>query len=312
VEEILDFLDDDIMIRGTIYGLAAAAIWGGMYVVSDVVLVTIPPFTLLTIRLVLGAAVLALILWRSGLTLPDWRGARSLLGVGMLGFGLSIGMQFVGTDKSTAINGSLVTTSSPAFILLFAVLILREKPTLRHVGAVALATLGVVVIVNPMTADFGSETFIGDVALTVAAVTWALYSVLVRQVSARFDTLVVTLLAFLGGLFVSIPAMAVELSVRPVGVINGGIVAGVLYLGVISTAVAMWLWNRAFALVDASIAALFFFTQPLVGALLSVFFLGQRMTLNLWVGGVLVVAGVLLSLSPRRQNGPDEPGPRPG
>jgi len=305
VEEILDFLDDDTMIRGTIYGLAAAAIWGGMYVVSDVVLATIPPFTLLTIRLVLGAAVLALILWRSGLPLPDWRGARPLLGVGMLGFGLSIGMQFVGTDKSTAINGSLVTTSSPAFILLFAVLILREKPTLRHVGAVALATLGVVVIVNPMTADFGSETFIGDVALTVAAVTWALYSVLVRQVSARFDTLVVTLLAFLGGLFVSIPAMAVELSVRPVGAINGGILAGVLYLGVISTAVAMWLWNRAFALVDASIAALFFFTQPLVGALLSVFFLGQRMTLNLWVGGVLVVAGVLLSLSPRRQNGPE-------
>ncbi len=294
------------MIRGTIYGLAAAAIWGGMYVVSDVVLVTIPPFTLLTIRLVLGAAVLALILWRSGMPLPDWRGARPLLAVGMLGFGLSIGMQFVGTDKSTAINGSLVTTSSPAFIVLFAVLILREKPMLRHIGAVALATLGVLVIINPLEADFGSDTFIGDVALSVAAVTWALYSVLVRRVSARFDTLVVTLLAFLGGMLVAVPAMVVELTVRPVGAIDGGIILGVLYLGVVSTAGAMWLWNRAFALVDASIAALFFFTQPVVGALLSVFFLGQRMTLNLWVGGVLVVIGVLLSLSSNNRNGSGE------
>ncbi len=151
-----------------------------------------------------------------------------------------------------------------------------------------------------------SDTFIGDVALSVAAVTWALYSVLVRRVSARFVTLVVTLLAFLGGMLVAVPAMVVELTVRPVGAIDGGIILGVLYLGVVSTAGAMWLWNRAFALVDASIAALFFFTQPVVGALLSVFFLGQRMTLNLWVGGVLVVIGVLLSLSSSSRNGSGE------
>ena len=44
----------DIMLRGAIYGLTAAGIWGGMYVVSDIVLETIPPFTLLTIRLLLG------------------------------------------------------------------------------------------------------------------------------------------------------------------------------------------------------------------------------------------------------------------
>ncbi|MCA9906505.1 MAG: EamA family transporter, partial [Anaerolineae bacterium] len=47
---------------GILYGLLAAAIWGGMYVVSDVVLRVIPPFTLLTIRLILGGLVLALIL----------------------------------------------------------------------------------------------------------------------------------------------------------------------------------------------------------------------------------------------------------
>src|SRR5260370_26249073 len=42
--------------RGAIYGITAAAIWGGMYVVSDVVLHVIPPFALLSLRLVIGAA----------------------------------------------------------------------------------------------------------------------------------------------------------------------------------------------------------------------------------------------------------------
>ena len=48
--------------RGILYGLLAAAIWGGMYVVSDGVLRVIPPFTLLTIRLLLGVVTLALLL----------------------------------------------------------------------------------------------------------------------------------------------------------------------------------------------------------------------------------------------------------
>jgi drug/metabolite transporter (DMT)-like permease len=286
-------------VRGVIYGLLAAAIWGGMYVVSDTVLKIIPPFTLLTMRLIMGAVVLALIVWRANLLPPLPRAQiLRLIGVGFLGFGISVGAQFVGTDKSTAVNGSLVTSASPAFILIFAALILREKLTLQRVLAVALATIGVIVIVDPANANFGSETFQGDVALAIAAITWGLYSVLVRQVSAKLDTIIVTLFAFLGGMILTLPAAALELPARPIGEINVGVVLGVLYLGIVSTAAAMWLWNRAFALLDASLASLCFFAQPLVGAVLGVILLGQEMTVNLWLGSILIGAGVLFSIYP--------------
>lgn len=293
------------MLRGAIYGLTAAAIWGGMYVVSDVVLRTVPPFTLLTIRLFLGLLILAPMVWRqsraANLRLPNSRELLTLLGVGVLGFGVSVGAQFVGTDKSTAINGSLVTSSSPAFILLFAALILREKLSLQRIAAVVLATIGVFIIVDLSKADFNSDTFAGDIALCVAAVTWGLYSVLVRRVSANFDTLVVTTIAFCGGLLLTVPASVVELSSRPIGEITPSTILGILYLGFVSTAGAMWLWNRAFALVDASIASLFFFAQPLVGAFLSVVLLHQQVTANLWIGSILIGAGVLLSIVPNRR-----------
>ena len=67
------------------------------------------------------------------------------LAVGFVGFGVSVGAQFVGTDKSTAVNGSLVTSASPAFILLFAALILREKLTIQRLAAVALGVATLVV-----------------------------------------------------------------------------------------------------------------------------------------------------------------------
>ena len=283
--------------RGAVYGLSAAAIWGGMYVVSDVVLRTVPPFTLLTLRLVLGLAVLLLFLRRlPHLERPRGREALKVLAVGFLGFGISVGAQFVGTDKSTAVNGSLITSAAPAFILIFAALILHEQLTLRRILAVALATVGVIVIIDISQADFGSDTFAGDVALAIAAITWGLYSVLVRLVCQRWDTLVVTVYAFVGGLALVVPAALLELTQRPIGNIDSGTVLGILYLGVVSTAGAMWLWNRAFALVSASIASLFFFAQPLVGAFLGVVLLGQALTPNIILGGVLIALGVLLSV----------------
>jgi drug/metabolite transporter (DMT)-like permease len=285
------------MLRGAIYGLSAAAIWGGMYVVSDVVLPVIPPFFLLTLRLLLGGAVLLVLLSLQRVPIRlDRTQVLRLLGVGLLGFGVSIGAQFVGTDLSTAINGSLVTSASPAFIVLFAAIILRERLTPLRLAAVGLATLGVLVIVDPANADFSSATFQGDIALAIAAVTWALYSVLVRVVSRKTDTLLVTLIAFVGGLFITVPGALIESASRPIGEITPAIILGVLYLGVVSTAGAMWLWNRAFALVDASIASLFFFAQPLVGALLSIVFLGQQPTPNVWIGSAMIVVAVLLAI----------------
>ena len=49
------------VLRGTLYGILAASIWGSMYVVSDVVLQIIPPFTLLSLRILLGLFVLVLL-----------------------------------------------------------------------------------------------------------------------------------------------------------------------------------------------------------------------------------------------------------
>lgn len=288
--------------RGAIYGLGAAAIWGGMYVVSDVVLAIIPPFTLLSLRLAISIALLGVIVWRNGTPRPaSRRDYRRILWAGFVGFGISLGAQFVGTDLSNAVSGTLITSASPAFILIFAVVLLHERLTAVRIAAVALATVGVFIIINPSEADWESSAFLGNLALAVAAMTWGLYSVLVRQLSGRVDTLFFSFLAPVGGLILTLPASAVELQTRPVDTITPVVIAGVLYLGVVSTALAMWMWNRAFALVDASTASLFFFAQPLVGTVLSILLLGQAMTPSLWIGGALIGAGVLLALAGDRR-----------
>jgi drug/metabolite transporter (DMT)-like permease len=288
-------LQNSDSLHGAIYGITAASIWGGMYVVSDVVLRSIPPFTLLTMRLVIGILVLALLpSTRKGLALPRHDVLR-LLGVGIVGFGVSLGAQFVGTQLARAINGAVITSASPAFILLFAWLILREPLTLTRIGAVALASLGVLIVLNLSNFDLSSQTFVGNLALTIAALTWGAYSVLVRRVSSDYPTLIISFYALAGGLIVAVPAALFEIARQPIGPLTFDLVLGILYLGVISTALAMFLWNRAFALVEASMASLFFFAQPLVGVLLATALLQQPITPRLLIGGILIIGGVLLS-----------------
>ncbi|MBX3066617.1 MAG: DMT family transporter [Anaerolineae bacterium] len=286
------------LMRGAFYGIAAAAIWGGMYVVSDQVLNVIPPFALLTLRMAQGLIALGILLALQGkLSLP-LRDVLKLIGVGLIGNGLSLGAQFLGTALSTAANGAVITSASPAFIVFFAWLILREPLTRNRLLAVALASIGVLVILDLSTLDFSSAKLQGNLWLVFAALTWGAFSVLVRKVSANYPSLTITWYGFFGGLIVGIPMGMIELSRQPVVMadITPAIILGILYLGLISTALALYWWNLSFALVPASTASLFFFAQPLVGVLLSAVLLGEPLTAQILIGGALIIGGVLLSL----------------
>ncbi|HSJ85661.1 MAG TPA: DMT family transporter [Anaerolineales bacterium] len=282
-------------ISGLLCGLGAASIWGGMYVVSKVVLEVIPPFTLVTLRLLLGILTLLIVLARRGFPQIAKQQIFRVLGVGFIGYGVSLGLQFLGTKLSTAGNGSLVTSATPAFVLLFAWVILGEEITRWRLIALTLATLGVVAVIDPRSAQINPGMFLGNLILIGAALTWALYSVFVRKVTRDTEVLLFSVLAFLGGLPVTVPLGMWELTTMSIGRISLGVVAGVLFLGIISTALAMVLWNTAFAYVDAGLASLTFFAQPVVGTLLGWLFLGETITSWFLLGGALIGAGLIIS-----------------
>ena len=280
---------------GIISGLTATSIWGAMYVVSKAVMAVIPPFSLLTSRLVLGILTLLIIAVVQKKLSIKKKDFWNIFWVGFIGYGISLGFQFVGTNLSTAANGSLVTSATPAFVLIFAALILREKITPKRLLALIVASLGVLAVIDPRSAQLDSSLFLGNMCLVAAALTWALYSVLIRKITRDVDVLVISLIAFLGGLPTSITASAIEISAQGLGQITPGMVAGILFIGIISTGLAMYLWNTAFALLDASLASLTFFAQPVVGTILGAIFLGEIITPLFLFGGLLIGVGLVIA-----------------
>lgn len=280
---------------GPMYLTLAASIWGGMYVVSKMVLAIIPPLELVWLRYLVALFTLVICGFATG---QSWKLQRKdillISFIGLIGYFISIWAQFAGTQLSSAQMGAMITSATPAFMVLFARVLLKERITFRKGLSVLLATIGVFCIIG--IGNTGNSSQLGGMILGIAALTWALMSVLVKRVPSAYSQLVVTTYAILVATIAMTPLVITQVDVvRFQQVMLQPLVwGGILYLGVVSTAGAFFFWNKGLQMVDATRAGVYFFFQPLVGTLLGYLFLGEQVGIGFWIGTLLILMGVLL------------------
>jgi drug/metabolite transporter (DMT)-like permease len=231
------------------------------------------------------------------ITKQSWHVAKSdwllIILIGLIGNSISIVTQEVGTMLSSAQMGAIITSTTPAFMVLFARIILKEKITAKKTLSIVLATIGVCVIVGNDQIDTSNQ--LGGVSLIFAALTWSLMSVLVKRVPGRYSQIVVTSYSILVAVACLTPFTLGRLTKLDFqAIMQPSIWGGLLYLGVISTACGFLLWNQGMQKLNASSGGLFFFFQPIVGTFLGWLLLGEQIGLSFWMGTTLVFIGVLL------------------
>ena len=279
---------------GPLYLTLAASIWGGLYVVSKVVLEVLPALELVWIRYLVALAALTIFAWIRG---ESWKIPKqawpTVAMVGIVGYFISIWAQFAGTQLSSAQMGAVITAATPAFMVIFARLLLDEAITVKKAISLCLATSGVLCIVG--IGDMGKETHTGGFILGLAAITWAFMSVLVKKIPAQCSMIVVTTYAMLAAAAAMTPLALAQMQPEHLQMMTQPkILLGILYIGTVSTAGAFYFWNRGLQLVDAGSGGLYFFFQPIVGTLLGWLFLGEKVGWSFGMGAALIFAGVLL------------------
>lgn len=287
--------------RGAVLSaLAAASLWGGMYVVSKWGFASIPPATLAFLRVALGAGTLVLLVGLYGPSRQFTRTEHRRFAV--LGFWVAVTLltQFVGTDLTNASQGSLLTVLTPVFTLFLGVVVLDEGLTPRKVGGMAIATVGTVVVLAGQydLTRLGEGSAIGITALLLASFGWAAYTVwgtpLVRRYSA-LETATYSTVWAVPMLFVFAVAELLVLGRSPLSLpTTAPVIGAIVYLGVLSTAAAWYLWYRGVETLEAGVVAVFFFAQPVVGALLGTLFLGESLGPTFVAGGLVMATGIYL------------------
>lgn len=274
---------------------SAVVIWGWTFVATKILVAELGPVEILALRLALGVPVLAFVLRVRriplGFTRADVR--PLLLGGGILTAHFLV--QIAGIVLTTATNTGWIISVSPLAIAVLSFLLLRERVGRYTLVGIGVATAGIVLLVSRgRPGDLGWLHSTGDGLVLVSAHTWALYTVVTRDLARRRHPLAVTfgILLLAGAASWLLFAVAGDVaSVR--GLSPRGIVA-LLYLAVPGMALGQWFWQAGVAGLGATRAGLYLYLEPLATLVLAVPLLGEPFGWSVAVGGVLVLTGVWL------------------
>ncbi|WP_408960314.1 DMT family transporter [Natrinema sp. 74] len=283
---------------GDIGPLLASLMWGGMYVVSKWSLPVIGPITLGFFRVTIGALALMVIVQVTKPTRAVPR--RDWIGFGVLGMFVTITIvgQFVGTDFTNASQGSIFTMATPIFTLVLGVHHLNETMTLRKLGGVAVAVGGVACIVFAQygMSSIAASNYLGVGLFFTSSLAWASFTVFGKSLIQRYSPVEVAAYAALA----SVPMIAVFLPVdwilyeRPFTLadLSPSVVLAILYLGIMSTAAAWYLWYTGLKYTSAGTVSIYLFAQPAIGVGLGVLVLHESVGPLFFLGAVVMSIGI--------------------
>jgi drug/metabolite transporter (DMT)-like permease len=267
-------------------------IWGYNWVMMKVAVTYAPPFAFAALRFLGGAIVLMVTLKLMGRSLkarelrPRW---RVIMLIGLLQTALCFGLVTWALATGAAGRSAVLNYTMPLWVLVFSVLILKEKVPGAQWGAAALALIGIVLI----SVAGGKSGSLPAVMLALGAgLTWGLGVVVTKRATrvAPIDPLALTAWQMLAGaLMICVVALIV-----PEGPIDWspGFITALLYNIGPATPLAYVIWFTLLNRLDAGLASLGILLTPLLGLLLSTLQLGERPGLVEGVGMGLILLAI--------------------
>jgi drug/metabolite transporter (DMT)-like permease len=268
-----------------------SVLWGLPYLLIKVAVAEIDPAFLVFVRLAIAALVLLPLAAASGALRPARAQWRLLLTIAVIGIVLPFLLIAYGEQHITSSLAALLIAADPLFIVLLA---LWLDPTERASGSrllgLGLGFVGVAALVG-LSLGGDEQGALGTVMLLGAALCYAVSALLIKRISS---------IPPIGSTSVSLAAAAVLLAPLaafdvPSTMPSPPVLASVLVLSLLCTAVGYVVYYSLIAAAGASRASLITYFNPAVAVVLGVAILGESITAGTIVGFVLILAGCALS-----------------
>jgi drug/metabolite transporter (DMT)-like permease len=222
-----------------------------------------------------------------------------MIAFGVTGIVLHNGLETWGLNFTSAGSGALVIAAVPAVTVVLSVVFLKEIVTRLQMLGIALSIAGVIIVTNAGVTGPGTSEPIGNLLVFGGVIAWAIYTIQGKKMVPNLPAIVMTTAGIGAALLFLIPITAVEIAATGTPRFTMSSAFGLLYLGVLGSALAYALWNAALNHVDASVAAPYVNLVPVIG-LLAALLAGEPTNAMQLVGGVVVGLGLSLSQAARR------------
>jgi drug/metabolite transporter (DMT)-like permease len=271
--------------------------WGGNIVLGRGVTDIIPPVSLAFWRWIVALVILLPFTWKHAR--QDWSAAmrswKILLLLSLFGISWFNAMLYAAVRTTTAMNGALIQTAMPAFILLITLLLYREMVSKIQLAGVALCIGGAcfVVLRGDWRVILDLSFVEGDLIMIVAVVFYASYSALLPK-RPEIHPLSFLTYSIAFGILGLLPVYLAELALTESFEISAAVVFSILFVAVFPSIVAYLCWNRGIDMIGANRAGLFINLIPVFASILAILLLNESLQYYHVLGMICIFAGMVL------------------
>ena len=258
------------------------------FVIAKPAMEYFPPLLLMGMRFLFAASIL--IWW-----FPIPRGfLKKIFIASLVANSLQYGLTYTGLSFIDASAAVLLVQTEVPFGVIFAYFMLKEKPTIRSLVGITVAFVGVYILTGSPNLD---GKFIGVALVIIGSGIWALGQVLVKPLSKEIKPLaLVAWMAFFSGpILIALSAIFDGNSINYFKTANFESWLIAIYLGFIMQPITYGCFyyviknNPMFKVLPIVTMGI-----PLTGLLAAIFLLGEKPTIELFIGGTIILIGVVL------------------
>jgi len=275
--------------------LFAVTVWGLSFIATKNALTEVKPVVIILIRQILGMMFLAFIIIKQKKSFAINIREHKWIFVLALITSLHLWIQVTGLQWTTASHTGWIIGITPVFIVILAVIFLKEKITSIQIIGIAVSFLGLLVLVSK--GNFNSLDFIknkGDVLIILSSFTWSVYSLVTKKVTLNLAPVISTFYLFLIMAIIVSPFTINKENISDTINLSLGGWAWILFLGILCSGVAYTLWAQALNEMSASKVGAFLYIEPFVTFFGSWLLIREEITFLTLLSGLIIIGGVIL------------------
>ena len=275
--------------------LGALILWSSSFVAIKFASTTYPPLTLAVVRFIVATLILgALTMLPKNRVKLEKKDIFTVAVCGLTGIMLYAVLQNIAMQWTSASSATLIIASYPIITLLMESLIYKKKLSVVKIIAVLIAIVGVVILAYVKAETRIEGELLGILLLVLAGVVWAVYNFMTKKVVNRYPPITLLFYSTLFGTIFMLPLALLERAQwqQPTAVSF----LCMMFLGVFCSVIAFLLYNHGLKTMAPSTITSMLNLVPIFGVFFSWLLLGEQVTLRKFVGGAIVIFGVMLSV----------------
>ncbi|HEY8437980.1 MAG TPA: DMT family transporter [Candidatus Limnocylindrales bacterium] len=276
--------------------LVVMVLWAANFIVVKSALAVLPPVGFTFLRFLLASATLLVLLrWREGSIGLPRRDVIAICGLGALGFGLYQILWTTGLSTVPAGDSALIIASTPVLVVFLAVAAGSDHFTPAKIVGGLTSFVGVAIVIGSGHGLTLGSSIAGEAITLLAALCWSVYLAFGGPFLGRHSPLRATAWATVAGTIVLAPVAIAQLAAAGLRSLPPDVIGAVLYSGLLAAGVSNVVVQNGVKVVGPSRTAAYQFLVPALAVVLAAIFLAEPIRPGQVVGGIVIVAGVLVT-----------------